>query len=106
MHHPKANLHTEWEITDLGEPTKIVGVEITQTNNSITIAQKTYIKLILRQEGLEGLKGSATPMDPNIKLEPNPDGNAGNRSNSFARLLGKLQFLANSTRPDIAFIVN
>jgi len=39
-------------------------------------------------------------------LVPNPDGSEGNRSNSFARLLGELQFLANSTQPDIAFAVN
>ena len=45
-------------------------------------------------------------MDPNIKLEPNPDGNEGNQSNSFAKLLGELQFLTNSTRPDITFAVN
>ena len=42
-----------------------------------------------------------TPLNTNIKLEPNPDGNEGNRSNSFARLLGD-----NCTRPDIAFAVN
>jgi hypothetical protein len=39
-------------------------------------------------------------------LKPNPDGNKGNHSNLFARLLGELQFLANSTRPDIVFAVN
>ena len=33
----KSDLRTEWEITDLGEPTKIIGIEITQTNDSITI---------------------------------------------------------------------
>ena len=43
---------------------------------------------------------------PNIKLVLNPDGNKGNRSNSFARLLGELQFLANSTWLDITFAVN
>lgn len=45
-------------------------------------------------------------LDPNIKLEPNPNGNDGNQSNSFAKLLGELQFLANCTQPNIAFAVN
>jgi hypothetical protein len=45
-------------------------------------------------------------MDPNVTLESNPDGDEGDRSNSYARLLGELQFLANATRPDIAFAVN
>jgi hypothetical protein len=45
-------------------------------------------------------------MDPNIKLQPNSDGNEGNRSNSYAKVLRELQFLANATRPDIVFAVN
>lgn len=102
----KSDLCTQWEVTDLGEPSKIIGIEITQANDSITISQKIYIKSILECEGLSRANSITTPLDPNIKLEPNLDGNEGNRSNSFARLLGELQFLANSTRPDVAFAVN
>ena len=83
-----------------------VGIEITQTDDSITISQKMYIQSILERKGYSGINGVATPLDPNIKLEPNPDGNEGNRSNSFARLLGELQYLTNCTRPDIAFTMN
>ena len=97
MEQTKSDLCTQWEITDLGEPTKIVGIEITQISDTITISQKLYITSILECEGLCGINSVATPLDPNIKLEPNPDGNEGNRSNSFARLLGELQFLASST---------
>jgi len=46
------------------------------------------------------------PLDPNTKIESNPEGNEGNKSNSFAQLLGELQYIANATRPDIAFAVN
>lgn len=46
------------------------------------------------------------PMDPNIKLQENPDANKPNQSNSYARLLGSLQFLANSMQPDITYVVN
>ena len=42
----------------------------------------------------------------NIPLEPNPDGNERDRSNSYTRILGELQFLANATRPDISYTVN
>jgi len=106
MEQTKSDLHSEWEMTGLGEPTKIVGVEITQTGDSITLLQKVYIESILEREGLSEINSVATPLDPNIKLVLNPDGNKGNQSNSFVRLLGELQFLANSTRPNIAFAVN
>jgi hypothetical protein len=46
------------------------------------------------------------PLDPNVKFEPNPDGNEGDRSNAYARVLGELQFLANATRPDISYAVS
>jgi hypothetical protein len=106
MEQTKSDLHTEWEMTGLGEPTKIIGVEITQTDDSITLSQKVYVESILECEGLSEINSLVTPLDPNIKLVPNPNGNEGNQSNSFARLLGELQFLANSTRPDIAFTMN
>ena len=61
---------------------------------------KGLVKLIV------SLISVATPLDSNIKFEPNPDGNEGNHSNSFAHLLGELQFLTNCTRPDIAFAIN
>ena len=65
-------------MTDLGEPTKIVGIEITQTENSITISQKLYIKSILECKGLSKISSVGTPLDLNIKLRPNLDGNEGN----------------------------
>ena len=34
----RSDISDEWEVTDLGEPTKIVGIEITQTPNSIAIS--------------------------------------------------------------------
>ena len=38
-----SDIRSVWEVTILGEPTKIVGIEITQTDDSITISQKMYI---------------------------------------------------------------
>jgi len=102
----KADIKAKWEVTDLGEPSKIVGIEITIDNDSIAISQSKYIESILKKEGLERANPVAMPLDPNTPLVPNPEGNVGDRSNLFARLLGELQFIANATRPDIAYAVN
>ena len=48
----------------------------------------------------------STPLDPNITLVLNPEGNDGDWSNLFASLLGELQYIANTTRLDITYAVN
>jgi hypothetical protein len=110
----KADVEEEWEITDLGEPTKIVGIELTISPDRIFISSSKYIESILIREGLirleEGMANRtnavSTPLDPKVAIVPNPEGNQGDRSNSFARVLGELQYIANATRPDIAYAVN
>lgn len=46
------------------------------------------------------------PLDLNVKILSNPDSNKGDHSNSFAQLLGELQFIAIATCPDITYAVN
>ncbi len=55
---------------------------------------------------MEKANSVGMPLDPNVALEPNPDGNVGNRSNSYACLVGELQFVANATRPDITYAIS
>ena len=43
-------------------------------------------------------------MDPNIQLQPS-EGEAQDKSNNFASLIGSLMYLAVATRPDIAYAV-
>ena len=73
----KQELGTLFEITDLGNPNKIVGIEITTTKNSISICQKQYIMSILQSESMQDANPVSTPLDPNMKLEPIPEGSVG-----------------------------
>jgi len=45
-------------------------------------------------------------LDPNIVLELNLDEDVGDRCNLYARLISELQFLANATRPNIAYTIS
>jgi len=101
-----ADVESEWEITDMGTPTKIVGIELKISLDEISISSSSYIKSILEKELLERCNPVSMPLDPNIPLEPNPEGNEGDQSNSYARLLGELQYIASATRPDITYAVN
>lgn len=90
----------------MGEPVKIVGIEIALSDRSVTISQRRYLESILQKEHMDKANAVGMPLDPNVVLEPNPDGSAGDRSNSYARLIGELQFIANATRPDIAHAIS
>ena len=95
-----------FELTDMGELSKIIGIKITQSENLITISQTKYIETILKNHNIEYSNPVKTPLDLNIKLEKNPEGINGNWNNSFALLISSSQYLATETQPDIAFAVN
>jgi len=102
----KLKLKSVFEITDLGEPAKIIGIEIKRDRKkgTIMISQKQYIESILQKEGLTDAHPVAMPMDPNVQLQPS-EGEDQDKSNSFASLIGSLMYLAVATRLDIAYAI-
>ena len=99
-------LNTTFDITDLGEPTKIVGIKISHHTDSLTISQPLYIDSILRKYKMDNANPVSTPLDLNIKLKPNKDKRESNCSNNYASLIGSLQYLATVIHPDIAYAIN
>ena len=65
----KLELKSIFKITDLGDPAKIVGIEIKRDHmkRTIMISQKHYIKAIL-QKVLNNAHLVAISMDPNLQL--------------------------------------
>jgi len=53
MSEMKGMIQGEWEVTDLREPAKIVGIEIQMKPTKVIISQKQYIESILNKEGME-----------------------------------------------------
>jgi len=101
-----ADVENKWEITDIRIPTKIVGIKLMITPDSISISSSRYIESILIKEGLDKSNAVSMPLNINITLVPNPERTEGNRSNDYAHILGELQYIANMMRPDIAYAVN
>jgi adenine-specific DNA methylase len=106
MEETKKDLCSEWEITDLGEPSKIIGIEIKRSDDKIIISQKWNIESILARQGYIDINPVITLLDPKVKLKPNLEGNQGDKSNAYAQLLKELQYVANTMRPDITYTVN
>jgi hypothetical protein len=64
-------LKQEVEINDLGEPKKLIGIEIyrDRARKTIQISQEHYIDAILKRFDFENMSSVSTPMDPNVVLE-------------------------------------
>ncbi|GBE79025.1 hypothetical protein SCP_0202220 [Sparassis crispa] len=105
----KRELRNMFEVTDLGEPRKIVGIEIERdrSKQTIKISQTKYIESILHKNGLTNANTVGMPLDPNTVLEkeePKTDDEC-DRDNGYASLVGSLMYAAIATRPDIAHAV-
>src|SRR6201996_4131549 len=102
-------LKQEVEINDLGEPKKIIGIEIYRDRaaKTIQISQEHYIDGILKRFGYDQMSPVKTPMDPNVVLEKNTaqGKTADERGHSFAEYMGSLIWPATISRPDIAYAV-
>ncbi len=72
MNEMKKDLHSQWEVTDLGKPSKIIGIKITRSDDVIKISQKRSIESILTRQGLKEASPVSTPLDPKVKIKPNP----------------------------------
>ena len=77
MQKMKEEIKASWDVTDMGEPKKIIGIEISHVGNTVTISQQHYIESILEHEILTDCNPVSMPMDPKVKILPNPDGNEG-----------------------------
>ena len=67
----KAQLSKEFEMKDLGEAKKILGMEIVRDGQrgTLCLTQKQYLKKVLQRFGMfENTKPVSTPLAPHIKF--------------------------------------
>lgn len=104
----KAFLNKTFQMKDIGMAKHCIGIRISQEKNNIDLDQSVYIQNVLRRFGMENCKPVGTPCDTNQKLKITDV----NEENSlvgkvpYQEAVGCLLFLAQATRPDIAFAVN
>jgi hypothetical protein len=108
-----ACLKTEFEMKDLGETKFCLGLQIEHLLKGIFVHKSTYCKKVL--EGFNMIKAHPlkTPMVVrSLEMETDPFRPKSDDEKSlgpevpYLSAIGALMYLANCTRPDIAFAVN
>ena len=95
----------KYEGRDLGVPDKLVDINIKVTERGISLDQSIYTEgIVIEGIGSTDVRRVHTPLDPGIDLSSRQDVEEELDSSRFpyARILGKLMFLAGMARPDIS----
>ena len=99
------DLYRYCDLQEYGRPSELLGMRVSYNDQMRTCYLDCETKIneiadlfqITKQE-----RNVKTPMQSNLKFQPSPISTEG----YYRILLGKLQFIARATRPDIAFAVN
>ena len=109
----KAQLSKEFEMKDLGEAKKILGMEIARDRQrgTLYLTQKQYLKKVLQRFGMfEKTKPVSTPLAPHFKLSasqcPKTEEEREYMSKvPYSNAVGSLMYAMVRTRPDISHAV-
>ncbi|KAL6333170.1 hypothetical protein AAG906_028353 [Vitis piasezkii] len=100
----KAEMEQVFEMTDLGEMSYFLGMEVHQKQNEIFICQQKYAKEILKKFKMEECKPTSTPMNQKEKF-CKEDGAEKVDEGLYRSMIGCLMYLT-ATRPDIMHAVS
>uniref|UniRef100_A0A2N9I099 Reverse transcriptase Ty1/copia-type domain-containing protein n=1 Tax=Fagus sylvatica TaxID=28930 RepID=A0A2N9I099_FAGSY len=106
-------LKNEFEMKDLGKTKFCLGLQIEHLPDGILIHQSTYIEKVLKHFHMDKAHPLSTPMvvrSLDVKKDPFRPQEVGEETLGpevpYLSAIGALMYLANCTRPDIAFSVN
>ena len=99
----KNQMQELFKMSDLGLLSYYLGIEETQSNDSITLCQRSYAEKILEAAGMEGCHGCQTPMECRLNLWKNDVAKLVDPS-LYRSIIGSLRYLVHS-RPDITHAV-
>ena len=97
----KTLLSNHFDMRDLGQANIILGMKINTSCNSYCLTQSHYTQMILDKFGYSVHFLLSIPYDPRSQLVKNTDNSI--NQEKYTQIIESLLYLANRTRPDIAF---
>jgi hypothetical protein len=109
----KKFLMKKFDMKDLGEAAHCLGIRIERDRpeGRLSLDQQAYIEEIVQRFGMADATPVATPADPSLRLDKSMAPKTDEQSREMTRVpykeaVGCLSFVAQTTRPDIAYAVN
>ncbi len=101
-------LNNNFDTKDLGEPKQLLGLTLTNDpkTNRITLSQRPLIRNLIHDHGLDNCKPTKEPVDPSQVLMQSDTTCPESDTRRYRESIGKLNYLAQCTRPDLAIAVS
>ncbi|GJW39323.1 uncharacterized mitochondrial protein-like protein [Tanacetum coccineum] len=99
----KKRMASQFEMSDLGELSYYLGIEVSQGKDCVEIKQERYAMKILKEAGMEDCITTLRPMEPGLKLskaEDEPEVEA----TQYLKMVSCSRYLLH-TRPDLTYSV-
>ena len=100
-------LASAFAVEDEGDVNHYLGINITRPDkDTISMTQPALIQRIIDSLPLKDARLHDTPADPNITLTPDKNGQPRQDTFHYRSLVGQLNYLTASTRPEIQYAVH
>lgn len=96
----KKQMSSRFEMTDLGELSYYLGIEVQQGNGFIELKQAGYARKVLEKASMASCNASKYPMDLSLQMSKDEGGKRVDATD-YKSLVGYLRYLVH-TRPDIS----
>jgi len=101
-----SELSKEFNLTDLGTASWLLGLHITYTPTGINLFQRTYIDKVFKRFNMESSRPVSTPLNKGIKLRKGTLEQQIDDPSYYQSILGSLMYAVAGTRPDLAHTIS
>lgn len=103
----KSALLERFQMQDMGNISHFLGLDITRTNDELSISQSNYLAKIVEKFGLENCNPVKTPMEvQNHLLTDEIEEQSNDFDKPYRLLLGSLMYAMLCSRPDLSYSLN
>nr|GEY81655.1 hypothetical protein [Tanacetum cinerariifolium] len=99
----KKRMASLFEISDLGDLTYYLGIEVSQEKDYVEIKQERYAMKILKEAVMEDCNATLYPKEKDIKLSKT-EVEPGVEATEYQKVMGCLRYILH-TRPDLTYLV-
>ena len=111
-HEFKEAIQKKFTVGDMSDLNWFLGMKVTCSPGVVQISQLQYVETMLTKFGMGDCKSVSTPIAEKLKLTREDCPEAGSeeqqqmRDFDFRGLIGSLNYLASTSRPDIAYVAH